>query len=176
MFSKPNHVEDIMKAAGRLAICLTATALFAEAAGGEPKLKEPLRFFEGKTVTQTKVSILFRAPFSSRSLGQGKINPDGSLSFIQMVEEDSRSPFQRSWHIKQVAPGKFSGTMSDAIGPVVVDELGGRYRFRFAMKDSVKIEQWLDPADDGMSATIRTTIRKHGIVVGHSTGAIRRIR
>jgi len=158
----------------RIAICLAASTLFVGPATGQ-RLQEPLRFFEGNTVGESTVSILFRKAYSSRTTGQGKINPDGSLDLVQRVEEEGRSPFQRRWHMKPSGQGRWSGTMSEAVGPVTAEQVGERFRFRFAMKDSIKVEQWLTPLAGGKVARNEATIRKHGFVVGHSKGTIRKL-
>lgn len=77
--------------------------------------------------------------------------------------------------MKRIGPGRFTGTMSEATSAVTVDEIGERYRFRFAMKNNVKVEQWLTPLEGGQSARNDVTIRKHGIIVGRSKGTIKRI-
>ena len=158
----------------RLAICITASSLLMSAATAE-RLKEPLRFFEGNTIGESTVSIVFHKSYSSRTTGQGKINADGSLDLVQRVEEEGRSPFQRRWHMKPSGPGQWSGTMSEAVGTVIADQVGDRFRFRFSMKDNIRVEQWLTPLEGGKVARNEATIRKHGFVVGHSKGTIRKV-
>lgn len=135
----------------------------------------PLHFFAGRTESIGTVKLVMKKPFRSRSLGRGVIKPDGSLDLIQRVEDEGASPRERRWHIRQVGPGKFTGTMSEAKGPVTIDEVNGRYRFRFQMAGSVSVEQWLIPAADWRSGVSRVTIRKFGIRVGTSEAVIRRL-
>jgi Protein of unknown function (DUF3833) len=143
-------------------------------AGQSEKVHSPLKFFEGRTVGQSIVKITMRKAFSSRTIGNGQIASDGTLHLVQQVEEDGRKRFQRIWRVKQVAPGRFTGTMSEAVGPVSVDEVGNRYRFRFRLKGGVSVEQWLTPLPDGMSAKSEMTVRKFGMIVGRSSGTIKR--
>ena len=77
--------------------------------------------------------------------------------------------------MRQVAPGRYSGTMSEARGPVTVEQVGSRYRFRFRMQGNVAVEQWLAPMPDGRSAKSTVTIRKYGIRVGGSDAVIRKL-
>jgi len=56
-----------------------------------------------------------------------------------------------------------------------VDEVDGRYRFKFKMKGDLFVEQWLTPAPDGNSAQSKLTVRKFGMKVASSTGYVRRI-
>ena len=107
-------------------------------------------------------------------MGRGIIS-DGVLSLIQQVEEDGKAPFDRKWRMRQVAPGRFTGTMTEAVGPVTVDEVGDRYRFRFKLKGSLSVEQWLTPQPGGKVARSKVTIRKLGMTVGRSEGTVRKL-
>lgn len=164
---------------GRLLLASLPVALLGASASAETaraeRLSDPLRFFEGRTESLSTIKVLARKPYRSRTLGRGEIMPDGALHLIQRVEDEGRAPYDRRWQIRQVAPGRFSGTMSEARGPVTVEEVGGRYRFRFRMKGSVAIEQWLTPLPGGRAASSKIVIRKLGMTVGHSDGTIRKL-
>ena len=147
----------------------------AVAPAAAQQLQEPIRFFEGSTVGESTVNILFHKAYGSKTIGQGRVNADGSLDLVQRVEEDGKAPFQRRWHMKPAGQGRWSGTMSDAVGPVSAEQVGNRYRFRFSMKDNVRVEQWLTPLAGGKAAKNEATIRKHGFIVGHSSGIIRKM-
>jgi hypothetical protein len=148
--------------------------VFGPVAGQAERPHSPLKFFEGRTVGQSIVKITMRKAYASRTIGNGQITSDGTLYLVQQVEEEGRKGFQRTWRVKQVAPGRFTGIMSEAVGPVSVDEVGNRYRFRFRLKGSVSVEQWLTPLPDGVSAKSEMTVRKYGMVVGRSSGTIKR--
>lgn len=135
---------------------------------------DPMRFFEGKTESISTVKVIMRKSYRSRTIGDGEID-EGVLNLVQRVHEDGKSPYDRRWRVRQVAPGRFAGTMSEASGPVSVDQVGERYRFRFKMKGNVSIEQWLTPLPGGQSARSRLTIRKLGMTVGRSEGVIRKL-
>jgi hypothetical protein len=146
-------------------------ALAADAANGQ-RLVDPLRFFEGRTESVSIIRVIAKRPYRSRSVGLGEITADGVLHLTQRVEDEGRSPYERRWLIRQIAPGQFAGTMTEARGPVTVVEMEGRYRFRFKMKGNVSVEQWLTPLPGGKSARSKITIRKLGITVGSSEGMI----
>ena len=65
--------------------------------------------------------------------------------------------------------------MTEAVGPVVAEEIGGKYRFRFKMKGNLVIEQWLTPLPGGKEAISKVNIRKYGMKVGSSDGTIRKL-
>lgn len=149
-------------------------ATAATSPGPAPKGIGDLHFFVGTTESASTTKVILQKPFVTHSLGRGKINPDGSLDLVQHVKEQGGREFDRRWQLHQVAPGRFTGTMSEASGPVTVDKIGDRYRFRFAMKGNLAVEQWLTPQRDMTSAQTQLTIRRFGIAVAHSTGWIRR--
>ena len=151
-----------------------AAALLASPAAAAP-VGSPMQFFEGRTEGTGTVRILLDKPYRTRSVGQGRFQSDGSMLFVQRVEDEGQPPRERRWKIRQTGPRKFAGTMSEAIGPVTIDEVAGRFRFRFKMKGNLSIEQWLIPLAGGATARNSMTVRKFGVKVGTSEGMIRKI-
>ena len=139
------------------------------------KLGDPLRFWEGRTESTGIMKLIMKKPYKSRSIGRGKIRDDGSLDLVQRVEDEGKPAKERRWHIRQAGPGKFTGTMSEAVGPVTIEEVGGRYRFRFKMDGGVSVEQWITPSADGKSGTNKVVIKKYGMTVGRSDGSVRKV-
>ncbi len=155
--------------AAMLALACPASAAAADRPSG------PLSFFEGRTESISTIKVILKRTFKSRSLGRGKMLPDGTLDLVQHVEDEGAPPRERRWKIRQTGPGRFAGTMSEAIGPVVIEETPKGFRFRFKMKDNLAVEQWLFPAGNGGSARSLTTVRKFGVAVAKSEGTIRKI-
>ena len=94
---------------------------------------------------------------------------------IQQVRDGNTPPKERKWIVRQTAPGRFSGTMTEAVGPVHIEQVGDRFRFRFKMKGGLSAEQWIKPAPNGLAATTRLTVRKLGLTVATSVGTIRKL-
>ena len=160
----------------RSAIAASIIALALEApTASAVRLTDPLSFFVGTTETLTTVKVVMRKAYRARTMGHGRFGPDGSLILVQRVEDEGRAPFERRWHIKRVGPGRFSGSMSEAKGPVAVAEVAGRYRFRFKMKGSLSVEQWLTPLPDGRTARTESIVHKMGLKVATSNGIIRKL-
>ena len=160
-------------------IGLAASALLAFAVPGSASAADrnsgPLSFFEGRTESVSTIKVILKRAFKSRSLGRGKLLPDGTLDLVQHVEDEGAPPRERRWKIRQTGPGRFAGTMSEAVGPVVIEETPKGYRFRFKLKDNMAVEQWLFPDGDSGSARSLTTVRKFGITVARSEGTIRKL-
>jgi len=150
-------------------------ALAAPAAAASPSSDSPLAFFEGRTVSEGTTKVVMKKPYKVSSQGVGRIDPDGALLLVQQVEEGEEPRKERRWRIRQIAPNRFAGTMSEAIGPVNVEKVGARFRFRFRIKNGLAVEQWLMPLADGMSARSTLTVRKLGIPVAIGESLIRRL-
>ena len=163
------HARALPASAFMIAVALSTSPARAS------RVADPLRFFEGRTEMVSLVKVVMKKPYRSRTIGQGQISPDGTLSLIQQVREEGRRPRQRQWRIRQIGPGRYSGTMSEAVGPVLVQEVSGRFRFTFRMKGNLAIEQWVTPLPGGRSAQSKTIVRKLGMRVASSEGTIRKL-
>ena len=152
---------------------LTLSVCAAASAAGTPT--DPLQFFEGVTETTGVMKVVMHKSVRTRSIGRGQMKPDGSLDLVQRVEDDGRAPYLRRWQIRKIAPGRFAGTMSEAAGPVQIQQIGGRYRFTFRMKGDMSVEQWLTPLPGGRAASSNMTVRRFGIAVASSAAIVRKI-
>jgi len=157
----------------RAACCIPFVALLGAAPA--PVSLDPLRFFEGRTVSDSVVKVVMKKPYSARSVGQGRIESDGSLRLVQQVLDEGQAPKQRRWLVRRAGDSGFTASMTEAVGPVVIDRVGNAYRFRFRMKDGLNVEQWMKPLPGGRSAQMNAKVRKFGMVVANSQGTIRKI-
>ena len=136
---------------------------------------KPMQFFEGRTEGSGVVRVFMKKSYRTRSVGTGRIQPDGSLLLVQRVHDEGKPAHERRWKVRQTGPRSYSASMSEAIGPVAIDQIGPRYRFRFRMKGNLSVEQWLVPMPGGKSANNNMTVRKFGVRVGNGEGTIRRV-
>lgn len=157
------------------ALLLCGTVLTASASPDPNPKQDALRFFEGTTEGTGVVKIVMRKPYRSHSTGNGVIKADGSLYLVQRITDEGSAPKTRRWNMRRVGPGRYTGTMSDAVGPVDVEEVGGKYRFRFKMNGHLSAEEWMIPDPSGRSATTQTRIRKFGFRVATLEGVIRKV-
>src|SRR3954447_580764 len=97
-------------------LCSTLLVIGASGSAASSNDVRDLRFFEGSTESVSTMKIVRQRAFVSRSVGRGRIRDDGSLELVQQVSEDGRRRFDRRWQIRWVAPGRFTGTMSEATG------------------------------------------------------------
>lgn len=158
----------------RLAVRLVPLAALALS----PAYAQPaptLRFFEGETESEGTVDEVFKRPYTVRSRGRGKIEADGTLVMTQLVDQPGKPQHRRSWRMREVSPGRFAGTISDAVGPVTGEAVGGRFHFRFRMKGGLAVEQWLTPMDGNTAVRNAMIIRKFGIKVAKADEVIRKV-
>jgi hypothetical protein len=158
----------------RIPIAAVAVMLMSAPAAAAPP-GSPMKFFEGRTEGTGTVRIMFGKVFRTRSIGHGHFEPDGTMVFVQKVVDEGKPPHERRWKIRQTGPHIFSGTMTEAIGLVKIEEIAGRFRFRFRMKGNLSVEQWLVPLAGGTTARNTLTIRKFGMKVGTSEGMLRKL-
>ncbi|HET9336117.1 MAG TPA: DUF3833 family protein, partial [Sphingomicrobium sp.] len=95
----------------------------------------------------------------------GRVDKDGWLILDQTVKVEGDPDRQRRWRLKQVAPGKYRGTLSDAKGPVEAEVNGQTGHIRYVMKGGIKVEQVLTPLSGGRALSNRATFRKFGMKV-----------
>jgi hypothetical protein len=140
-------------------------ALAASASAQAPRPFDPVAFFTGATQGRGELRELLGKPKRTSTQSVGRVDKDGSLVLDQKVAVEGDPVRQRRWRLKQVAPGKFSGTLSDAKGPVEAEVRGQTVRIRYVMKGNIKVEQELTAQPGGRAVINRGTFRKFGMKV-----------
>ena len=155
------------------ALALVALAPATAARAPAPRF-DPLVFFEGTSEGDGQLKVLLHKRQSVRVHSRGHVEPGGTLVLVQRVEQERQPPRTRNWRIREVAPGRYAGTLSDAAGPITGETHGSRLHLAFRMKGGLAAEQWLDLAPDGRSASNVLTVRKFGVRVAVLHETIRR--
>ena len=158
----------------RLALAAPVLFLAAPVASAEQPI-DPLRFFEGRTVVDGVVKVMFHKPYKTHSVGKGEIERDGSLTLVQEVIDEGKPPHERRWRVRSTGRDTFSAMMSEAVGPVAIERTGDDYVFRYKMKGKLSVEQILSPLPDGRSARNIGKVKHMGVVVAKMTGTIRKV-
>jgi hypothetical protein len=121
------------------------------------------------------MKVIFGKPYKTYSRSLGRIGADGVLSLIQRVDDEGKPEHERRWSIRQVGRGHYSGSMSEASGPIDIQEVDGRYHFRFKMTGHMSVDEWLMPMDGGRSAHTELAVRKFGLTVARGEAVIRKL-
>jgi hypothetical protein len=126
----------------KLAAALLLTGLAATAAGAEPL--DMIAFFSGKTHADNVISIALHHPHKLIVDSIGGRNKEGEFVLIDTIQEEGKSTRKRVWVMHPAGPNHFTGSLSDASGPVDVAVSGDTATIRYTMKDGgLKIVQQL---------------------------------
>ena len=126
---------------------------------------DAIRFFTGATEGTARMKIVFGRTRAVHVHGRGRVEPDGTLVLDQVVAREGSPETRRQWRIRQDTPDHYTGTLTDAVGPISGETVGDRLHLRYRAKHGVAIEQWLTLAADGRSASNHLTARKLGLTV-----------
>jgi hypothetical protein len=160
-----------------LALALAATA--AGAATVQPPSAssatlDPIAFFTGRSQGEGTVDTLLAKPVKLLVESVGRIEGD-SLILDQTIREGAEPPRNRRWIMRPVAPGRYTGTLTDAVGPVNVTVAGPRATIRYRMRGGLDVDQQLTLQAGERTLLNRLHVRKFGIKVATVEETIRKI-
>ena len=145
------------------AACMAAPAPRI-ASAAEPAFR-PEVFFAGPTRGTGTFDTVIAAPAALTVESTGTAQPDGTFTLDQRIEIEGEAPRTRRWRIEPVGPGRYTGTLTDATGPVTLSAEGNRLSIRYTDRSGAAIEQILTLAPDGLSAHNLTKARLLGLTV-----------
>ena len=130
----------------------------------ETPVLDPISYFIGHTSGRGRVKVVFKSAVPLKVESLGRPGKDG-LVVDQRVSEGDKPVRERRWIIRPTRPGQFTGSLTDATGPVTVAAWGNTARIAYTMHNGLKVEQWLVLADDKRTIENQMTICKWGIPV-----------
>ena len=155
----------------RRAVAVIALALAACGATAPPEATEqgeafdPVAFFTGRSHGDGVLEQVMKGKRRVTVDSVGKLDANGALTLTQRIAMEGDAPRTRVWKFKQVAPGRYGGSLSDASGPVETLAVGRAIRIRYPMKGGLKVEQWLIALPGGRALDNRLTVTKWGMRV-----------
>jgi hypothetical protein len=159
------------------ALALTAAAAGAAAvqlpAGSGVKL-DPIAFFTGRSQGEGTVDTLLGRPVTLLVTSVGEKQGD-TLILDQTIREGAKPPRVRRWIMRPVAPGRYTGTLTDAEGPVNVTVAGPRAAIRYRMRGGLDVDQLLTLQGDGGTLLNRLHVKKFGVRVAAVEETIRKL-
>lgn len=161
-----------MRPAVLLALSLAACAGSPPPAAPGPAF-DPIAFFDGRTVGSGELNIVLRQPRPIAVQGTGRVRRDGTLVLSQRIEEEGRPARTRRWEIRRLGLTTYTGTLTDATGPVRAEARGNRLRISYGSRAG-DVEQWLTLAPDGRSAQNRLIVKRLGVVIARVEETIRK--
>lgn len=160
-------------------ILLLSLLPLSACAGNHSELQRPApvffpeRFFAGHTEGQGRLKVALSEAKAIDVHGDGEVEPDGTLVLDQVVDQEGKSPERREWRIRG-AGGRYTGTLTDAVGPVRGDVRGNRLHLAYKMKGGFSAEQWIYLQPGGTVALNRMQVRKLGVPVATIEETIRK--
>ncbi|WP_155264554.1 DUF3833 family protein [Sphingomonas segetis] len=152
---------------------LAAAALIATAAPADAAFN-PVEFFRGRTHGEGTLKIIFQAPKKMSVDSEGTAEKDGSLVLKQVIREPGKPPRTRFWRLRQTAPDRFEGTLTDAASDVRVDLTKTGVRIRYTGKDHLNFDQVLTPVSP-VEVQNKMRVKRFGITVAHYDETIRKV-
>jgi hypothetical protein len=159
-----------VKLAAAALLLLGATA----ASDPAPKL-DMTGFFTGKTHADNIIRIALHGPHKLIVDSIGGRNKEGEFILIDTVQEEGKPTRKRVWAMHPAGPDHFTGTLSDAVGPVDVAVSGNSATISYVMKDGhLKITQQLQLQPNGTLAN-HVMAKKFGLKFAEVDGTIRKV-
>jgi hypothetical protein len=134
----------------------------------------PVEFFQGRTRGEGTLKIIFQSPKQMSVDSVGTAEKDGSLLLEQVIHEPGKPARTRYWRLRQTAPSRFEGTLTDAASPVRVDVTGEQVRIRYKAKNHLDFDQVLTPAGP-KEVKNSMRVQRFGITVAHYEERIRKL-
>lgn len=158
-----------------LGACVDVPSIDAERpAPAAAPVFDALRFFEGRSEGRGQLDMIVDSPVAVHVLSNGRREGD-TLYLTQVVREGDKPARTREWVIREDSPGRYSGTLSDAKGPVTGTATGNQLHLSFTMRNGMPTEQWLTLSPDGRRAYNVLTVRKFGLPVAQLAEDIRKL-
>ena len=155
-------------------VSAAAILFLSTAATAEPKL-DMLGFFTGKTHSESVLKVVLKKPVPLIVDSIGGKGDRGDFVLIDTVHEGDKPVRQRKWIMKQAGPNRFTGSLTDAAGPVDIQVEGDTATITYMMKGGLKVEQQLQLQRDGRTLSNRVTAKKLGMKFAHVEGAVRKL-
>lgn len=148
-----------------LGACANTPDGFTSLPAAETPRFDAIVFFEGRSEGRGRLSKVFSGTVPVRVESVGVVEADGSLTLVQRIEEGDKEPRTREWSIRETLPGRYAGTLTDAIGPIEGTSEGNRLTLSYKMDDGFRVRQVLTLAPDGQSASNRLKVSILGVTV-----------
>ncbi len=157
---------------------IVAAAVLLAAAGApsnaQPKNFDIETFFTGRTHAENDIKIVFH---SAHKLIVDSVGRREGNQFVQIdtVREEGKPVRTRKWVTHQLEPGHFTGTLSDATGPVDIRVNGNTATIRYTMKGGLNIVETVQLTDAGRTLSNIAVARKFGLKFATVQGTIRKL-
>ena len=133
---------------------------------------DPVAFFTGSSHGEGRLREAFKRERRVFVDNVGLADKDGFLVLDQKLQIEGDPLRIRHWRLRQAGPNRYTGTLTDATGPVEAQVIGRAIRIRYPMKGGLKVESWLTAVPGARAFDNKTTITKWGLKVASLTERI----
>lgn len=128
---------------------------------------DPIAYFTGRAEGRATLHKMIGKPETILVHSSGRTDGHGGVLLDQTIEEEGKPARVRSWHLVPAGPGRYSGTLTDASGPVTASVAGPRLDIAFPMKGGLQARQVLILRADGRTLDNRLIVTKFGVPLAH---------
>ena len=166
--------EPVMRAPPRRRVLLLRSAALlgavtcagSSALAGPAQSFDPITFFTGATESAGSLKQALSSAKATHVTGYGAMRGGGEFVLDQtMTVAGDKKAQTRQWHLHQISPGHFGGTISDGKGPVTIDVAGNRLLINYTMLNGMKVESVLTIDPGGRTGHNASVVRKWGMSV-----------
>lgn len=136
---------------------------------------DAVAFFAGRSEGKGVLKIALHRADTTLVEGSGRVTDDGGIVLDQTVQRQGKPATRRAWVLHPAGADRYTGTLSDAVGPVDGRVEGNVLHLRFAMKGGLQAEQFLALRPGGMVADNVMIVRKLGMPVARLDETITRL-
>lgn len=151
--------------------CATPAALPADAGA----TFDPVQFFSGRTRGE---GVLHKAIGGSSRItveSTGRVDEQGNMILDQTIGGEDKRPRLRRWVMRPAGPNRYTGTLTDAAGPVEITVAGPRATIRYQMRGGLNVEQHLALQTGGRTLLNRLTVTRFGMRLARLDETIRKL-
>ena len=159
----------------RVAFLASCALAFATSAAADPGKLDMTAFFTGRSHADNVLKVAFKGSTPLLVDSVGGTGDKGDFVLIDTVHEGTKPVRQRKWIMRQAGPNHFTGSLTDAVGPVDVQIDGDTATIRYVMKGGLKIEQHLKLSADGRTLSNQVVAKKVGLKFARVEGIVRKV-
>lgn len=143
-------------------------------AAAAPAQLDIVGFFTGRTHADNDIKIVFH---SAHKLIVDTLGRREGNEFVEVdtVHEEGKPVRSRTWHMRELGPNHFTGTLSDATGPVDMTVSGTTATIRYVLNGGLNIFETMQLQRDGRTLSNHVEARKLGLKFARVDGAIRKV-
>ena len=112
---------------------------------------DPVEFFTGHTHGQATLKLITGASRHVSVDSHGRFDGKGGLVLDQLINEQGSRPRMRRWTLHPAGADRWTGTLTDAAGPVVVQRTKSDVTIEYTMHNRARVEQHLQLPPGGIA-------------------------